>query len=293
MKFPGLPTRPKEAVEFLQQHGILPLECKCQQYGHSMRLCFKRDIFWRDSHSTCNRMVTIRKGTWCSDTCLPFVTIIRFIYGWAHELTSLEWCRRELGLSAKTIVKWNKQMREVCVEAMRQQKNKKIGGRNKIVEIDESHFTNHKRNGNRELRQLWVFGGFCRETRECFVVQAPNRNVVTLMQIIGENVEDGSTIVSECWRRFKEIEVKQAGFEQFQSIHNYNFIDSGNEEYSENMDKLWGFVKWRSHKQRGTARHYFESYLIEFMWRNRLGRRNPFDAILTSIKEHWPPKMEL
>jgi len=42
-------------------------------------------------------------------------------------------------------------------------------------------------------------------------------------------------------------------------------------------------------KNRGTARQYLESYLVEFMWRQKY--KNPFIGILNCMSEHFPPNV--
>ena len=56
-------------------------------------------------------------------------------------------------------------------------KNKgKIGGEGKIVEVDKSLFTKWRDNARRTLPPQLVFGGYCRETAEHFLVMILNRN---------------------------------------------------------------------------------------------------------------------
>ena len=63
----------------------------------------------------------------------------------------------------------------VCVE----QKSWQIGGFGKIVEIDESKFVKRKYDRGKARvyeESLWVLGGICRETGECFMRMHTNKD---------------------------------------------------------------------------------------------------------------------
>lgn len=292
MKIFDLPRTEEEAVAFLQEKGILPAERICPN-GHKMTLYFSISIYWKCNTRPCLKKVAIRNGNWFVGSRLSFVTAVRFFYCWSEELTSIKWCNKQLDMAQATTVDWNAYMREAVIEQLSQRPHHKIGGEDKIVEVDESMFTKRKNNAGRILPQQWIFGGTCRETGECFLVQVPDRSAETLMAEIKKHIKKSSTIYSDSWRAYKTNELEQAGFEHFKVNHNYNFIDPETDAHTQNVERMWGSVKWRNKKHRGTARHHLESYLAEFMWRKHVAGEDVFDALLKAIVVFWPPESQM
>lgn len=283
-----LPKTEQEAILFLQERNILPKEQKCSN-GHNMKLYISKRIFWKCNLRQCNQQIGIRKDNWFDGSKISFCTALRFIYCWCEKLTSIKFCKKQLGLSDKTAIDWNNSMRELCVLDMENNSiKKKIGGPGCIVEIDESLFIKRKNNSGRILPEQWVLGGICRETKDSFIVTIPNRNGSTILTKIIENIEDGTTIYSE------KKSLNQS-FQQAQINHKYNFIDSetpGQTIHTNTVKRMWGSVKWRNKNHRGTARQHVESYISEFIWRqyNMKQNRDCFQSILNCISTNFPFK---
>ena len=73
------------------------------------------------------------------------------------------------------------------------------------VEIYKSSVSKRKYNRGRVLPNTWVFGGICRETRECFMYVVPNRKKETLLGTIKACIRPGSIIFSDQWKSYEDI----------------------------------------------------------------------------------------
>jgi transposase-like protein len=154
--------------------------------------------------------------------------------------------------------------------------------------------TKRKNNVGRVLPQVWVFGGICRETRECFLLEVPNRKASTLLAAIEDHIAEDSMIHSDSWRGYKTNDIEEAGFEHFKVNHKYNFVDPTTGVHTQTVERMWGSAKWRNKKHRGTARHHLESYLAEFMRRQLVKNDGDvFESLLEAIAAFWPPEPQM
>ena len=86
--------------------------------------------------------------------------------------------------------------------------SEKIGGPNKTVEIDESMFGGRKYNRGHPVKGQWVFGGVERESGRTYLVPVPDRTADTLMTIINAWIEPGTTIISDCWSVYRNLDTR-------------------------------------------------------------------------------------
>ena len=149
------------------------------------------------------------------------------------------------------------------------------------VEIDESLFSRRKSNAGRQLPPQWVFGGICRETKQCFLFTVPDRSAATLLPLIQSHILPGTTILSDEWRAYSSI--TNLGYEHHTVNHTCNFVNPEDGTHTQNIESCWRNAKIRNKRHFGTHRRMLDSYMCEFMYRTRYRDRDLFDQILTDI----------
>lgn len=272
------------ATRFLQARGVIHQARVCSN-GHPMNLSFGSQQRWRCRIRGCREERGLRTSNWLQGSRLSIRKIVLFVYAWSYEMTSIDFCQRELGIEASSVIDWNNYLREVCAYYLISNPTT-IGGPGLTVELDESLFVRRKDNVGRLLPRQWVFGGICRETKDCFLYSVPDRSAATLVPIICEAVLPGSIVMTDEWRAYRQL---RDFFDHRTVNHSYNFVNPLSGAHTQHVERMWRAAKRRNKRQNGTRRALLDSYLCEFMWRQKLGDNNPFDTILTHIAQFWPP----
>lgn len=278
------------SVRFLQQRNILHSSRRCPN-DHDMSLSLSdRQDRWRCKRRECRIDIPLRRGTWLQNSNLPYRNVIIFVYCWSFEMTTKNFCERELDIGGHAFVDWSNFLREVCANTLINNPVV-IGGPGMDVEIDESMFSRRKNEVGRTYPAQWVFGGICRQTKECFLFTVQDRSAATLEPIITQCILPGSRIFSDEWRSYLNISNLGQNYTHFSVNHSTNFVNPETGAHTQNIESLWNKAKRRNRKQAGTHRSLLDSYMCEFMWRCRCVRQNlnPFDAIMQDIAAFWPP----
>lgn len=278
-------------VNFLQRIGLLHSYRDCPHCEASMRLKkvnsskSKDGFVWRCRGKRCNKELGLRTGTFFSRSKLDLATIITEVYLWCNEMATVKASKKEAGLvSHGTITDWKNFCRDICAEYFLKYPCR-IGGENKIVEIDESCFVRRKFNVGRLVKTQWVFGGYDVETKDGFLVAVEDRTAATLLPIIEEFILPGSIIVSDLWKAYDTI--SNLGYLHLRVNHSLNFVDPTSGACTNHVERMWGMAKQRNKRECGTARTVLDSYLIEFMWRMKF-KENVFEKFVEHVKIVYP-----
>lgn len=272
----------KDAIKFLQSRAILHKERHCSN-GHSMILSIDPDR-WRCTLKSCRSSIGLRKDTWFENSKIPFSTAIMFIYCWTRTYTTISFCEVELHMNHNTTVDWCQYMREVCAFSILQNPIV-IGGPNMEVEIDETVISRRKYQRGRILPEQWLFGGICRQTRDVFLYAVPDRTKTTLHNCIKAAIAPGTTIYTDGWASYQGIdEIDGYNYHHLVVNHSENFVDPVTKAHTQNIENCWYRVKKRHKKAQGTQRTMTDSYICEFVWRERYRNVDLFEQILNDIR---------
>ena len=122
---------------------------------------------------------------------------------------------------------------------------------------------------------MWIFGLVERRTNQVILYPVADRREVTLIPVIQRHVEPGSTIYSDGWSAYCNL--NDLGYRHFTVIHKYAFkkvyrnVETGQlvSVHTNKIEGAWTHAKMHFRKMAGTQITQFEGYLAEIMWRSQ------------------------
>ncbi|XP_034951907.1 uncharacterized protein [Chelonus insularis] len=174
---------------------------------------------------------------------------------------------RDMQLSSSTYCDWSSFIREVLEYWALKNSAAKIGGRNKVVEIDKAKFGRRKYHKGRIIDGQWLFGGFERESKTFFIEAVPNRTKETLLAIIKRKIRPNTTIMSDCWKAYDCL--SDEGFKHLRVNHKHNFVDPDTGAYTQNIERTWRTA--RAHiPNYGRREKNMSGYIAELFFRSKI-----------------------
>jgi transposase-like protein len=119
--------------------------------------------------------------------------------------------------------------------------SEKINGPNKTVKIDKSKFGKRKYGRGHPVKGQWVFGGVERKSGRTFLVPVPDRTADTLMAIIDAWIEPGTTVISDCWGAYRNLDTH--GYTHHTVNHNIEFVDRRTGVHTNTIESTWRHMK--------------------------------------------------
>ena len=106
-------------------------------------------------------------------------------------------------------------------------------------------------------------------------------------KLIKEWIIPGSLIISDGWALYSTInDIDDGVYSHEVIVHKKEFVNSDFPEiHTQNIENLWMRSMRKLKHQFGTGKHLLSSYLIEFVWRQRINKSKSFQHILIAIGE--------
>ncbi|XP_064095722.1 uncharacterized protein LOC135207801 isoform X2 [Macrobrachium nipponense] len=233
-------------IDLCQRHGVLFSHRTCPTCDGECRIdlnkmafrCNKSYASFKKKRKRCNFFVSVFKGTWFANSHLDMETNLKFVVLWLQDWFSYKAAETELKLPAVTIADWSSYCREVILSwALKNNNNNKIGGANQTVELNQAEFGRKKCSVRHIVEGQWAFGGICRDTRQFFMIPVDACNRDTLLHIIKEKIEPGSTVISDCWQEYNCV--LSEDYEELKVSQSLNFKNPVNGALTNATRRKW------------------------------------------------------
>ncbi|XP_005113250.1 uncharacterized protein LOC101852594 [Aplysia californica] len=290
----------EECVQFGQKWGLFPRSCLCPSCGdildtvHYSKRGNATQARFRCTKRACRKYISITKKTWFEGAKVSFKKSLFLAYCFVNR-SSYDTAIRETSgpdfddceTSSETVADLYNYCREVIVESLYcGDEVRQIGGANYSVEVDEAKFGKRKYNRGRVVDGQWVFGGICRETKECFLVPVQDRTQDTLVSLIKKHVAPGTIIYSDCFKSYECLE--REGFRHLTVNHTENFVDPHTGAHTNTIESTWWAVK-KSLRSSHTQKQHFAAHLAEYIWhRQNADAKCKFVRFLKEISKVYP-----
>lgn len=266
----------EELPKKLQEWGLIPREglfC-CSKCGDTLSLVYEADrsdgyrwhcnnnkvVVRKQKAQKCGVRVEFRTKTFFAGSKLSIFQILGFVNLWVSNVQSIV-IAQQLSISQKAAVDWSSFCREVLLDAFIL-KGEKLGGEDKTVEIDESKFGKRKYHRGHHVEGQWVFGGYERGSGRIFMVAVADRKAETLLPIIENWIEKGTTIVSDYWKAYDCLDLN--GFKHLKVNHSLHFKDPETGAHTNSIESSWrhakavqGYGRKQAHIPGNLARYMF------------------------------------
>ena len=272
-----------QQITWLQSKGLLPRNKTCPACNHPMTMQARSDITdkfrWRCPDSTCKKSVSLRSRTFFDQSRLQLRQWIVLMYWWARQYPVSD-AAEEAEVDEKTAIQIYQYCRDICSwRLLNHDSPLMLGGPGVVVQIDESlfrHKPKHHR-GRATRNEVWVFGMCDTSSSPALGIMCivPDRTAQTLLPIICRHLRSGSIVYSDQWAAYNNVQQLQPVTQRESVNHSLHFVDPVTGVHTQNVESYWNRVKGKFKRMKGVHESMLNSYLDEFMWRERHGRSAP------------------
>ncbi|CAF1138358.1 unnamed protein product, partial [Brachionus calyciflorus] len=299
---------PLELINFLMSIGLLYRTCICTKCKIECKLRKRQTpekYSWRCTK--CSTFYSVKSGSFFEQFKLSIINVLEIVDYWAKDRKQAD-MHESLKISRPSIFKICHLLRQLCFLDL-DKENFKVGGKNSIVEIDESVFNKVKYNKGKDMihmtknKQIWVFGIRERISKKVFFQAVNNRKENTLIPIIQKHILPDSIIYSDMWKSYDSIAYLPQNYKHFSVNHSKEFVDKRTGCNTNSIESVWLKCKSKIRQMQGVNRLYLQENLDEVMWRHnecgivhkcqyKYSRRLVFNKILNLMQINNMKRLE-
>jgi len=111
-----------------------------------------------------------------------------------------------------------------------------------------------------------------------------DRSEETLINCIKSRIKPKTVIISDCWKAYQNLtSIPDFHYKHLTVNHSKNFVDPQTSAHTQKIEATWQVLKVRNKRHRGTRRGMVDSYICEFIWRQR--HKNNEDLFKQILKD--------
>ena len=257
-------------VRWLQSLGILYSERQCPKCGKNMH--FREKVKGRADGdfccTTCNTRASVRKENIMAELKVPLKSVVQ-AYIMLFEKNPIAYVSDQTKISTRSLTRYEEDIL-VASSLLVENRNSKIGGKGRVVEIDECLLHRRKYHVGRAKESGWVLGGVERprtptEKPRIFLVSVPNRQQNTLEEYIQRWVEPGTIIITDCLASYNHLD--ELGYYHFTVNHSENFVDQLTHAHTERIEGLWHWIRRHAIPNSGCHLEDVNFYLSSYLYK--------------------------
>ncbi|KAG0436895.1 hypothetical protein DMUE_3986 [Dictyocoela muelleri] len=265
----------KAYTEFLKEIGVFSDERTCSKCCFNMTLCNRETSIDQLEFrcGKCDNKSTIRKHTFLEGSKLSSFEVFSIIVCYCENKGNTD-CHNVTGISLPIITKWYKKLRMASKKILTESMSK-LGGEDKIVEIDETVVVKRKYNKGRIKRTKWLFGCIERGSNNFLIRNIDNRTKDELLRVIQETVLENTQIHSDMWSSYMSIFSSSQDYTHLSVNHSQNFVNPENGDHTQSIEALWSRLKSTLRSKFQRRHDYLESYIDEFCFKSKFKNTKP------------------
>jgi transposase-like protein len=263
----------RKALLYLINNDYVNGYKNCSNCGKDMTLNLNKKLYVCRNYK-CRKTISPLNGTIFNKMKLPINIQLHLLHLFLGKVTGT-YISSALNIDKNTVVKYKKIFRKYIKNKQLITPDKKIGGKDKIVEMDESKIAKRKYHKGRKIDGAWIIGGIERSNdnkdKKLFMLPIKHRNSINIDYIVNKYINEGTTIYTDCWKGYNNL--NNIGYNHKTVNHSKHFVDPITKVHTQSIEATWGAFK-RNLMPIHRNKKNIMLHIKEYQWRRNNKNKN-------------------